>query len=501
MVRPALLRSTLLLAFSLAACQDQPPATPTPTPQEIAAGLRPAIQLEGEAPATYTLQERMAEYGVPGVSVALLDGGEVVWAQGWGVADTETGRPVGPTTLFQAASISKPVAALTAMTLVEEGAVELDGPVNEFMISWRVPDNEFTADSVVTLRGLLSHTAGLTVWGFPGYRKDQPFGPDQPLASNAQVLDGLGNTDMVRVYKVPGISWQYSGGGYTVMEQMVEDVTGLPFHEAARERVLDPAGMTLSTYAQPLPEDRWDEASRAHRGDGSEIPGEWHNYPEQAAAGLWTTPGELLTLSAHLLDILDGEVSDGVVTRETLEEMLTPHRGGEEGFNPYGLGFGIGEEADDTTFGHGGSNAGFRSQWVVYRGRQEGAVVMTNGDRGGALSAEILRSISSAFGWPGYQPEVRAARRPGAEELAAYEGSFQAPGGGLTVTITAGDGVLRVEVPGQGAFDLHADATQDDVFFDLDDGQEIHFERDESGAVVAALPGGQTRFTRVEGEG
>lgn len=495
--RGPVIASALLMAVALVACTasgDEPTAA---TPDDVAAGLLPAVVLEGEAPAPYTLQERMERYHVPGVSVAVMDDGEIVWARGWGVADEETGRPVGPTTLFQAASISKPVAALTAMTFVEDGTLALDVPVNDYLTSWRVPDNDFTADSAVTLRGLLTHTAGLTVWGFPGYRKDEPFG-DAPMATNEQVLDGLGNTDPVRVYKTPGISWQYSGGGYTVMEQMLEDVTGRSFPEVARERVLEPAGMRLSTYAQPLPENRWDEAARGYRADGSEVEGEWHTYPEQAAAGLWTTPTELLTLSAHLRRILLDPERDGLVSPSTLEAMFKPHREGEEGFNSYGLGFGIQREGDDITFGHGGANEGFRAQWVVYRDRGTGAVVMTNGDQGGALATEILRSLSAAYDWPGYKPEVRAARQPSLEELAEFVGLYALDGADLEVTVRAADGVLEFEVTGQGTFTLHAEARSSDEFFDAEDGQSIVFQRSEEGAVIALVAGGQARLTRVQ---
>lgn len=494
-LRPVIAGS-LLMAVAPVACTapgDEPTAA---TPDDVAAGLLPAVVLEGEAPAPYTLQERMERYHVPGVSVAVMDDGRIVWARGWGVADRETGRPVEPTTLFQAASISKPVAALAAMTFVEEGRVALDAPVNDYMTSWRVPDNEFTTDSVVTLRGLLSHTAGLTVWGFPGYRKDEPFG-DAPIASNVEVLDGLGNTPAVRVYKEPGISWQYSGGGYTVMEQMLEDLSGLPFDEVVRQRVLDPAGLRISTYAQPLPESRWDEAARGYRADGTEVEGEWHNYPEQAAAGLWTTPAELLTLSSHLRAVLADPATDGVVSAETLAEMFAPHREGEEGFNSYGLGFGIGREGDDITFGHGGSNEGFKAQWVVYRDRGDGAAVMTNGDQGSALAAEILRSISRAYEWPGYKPAIRTARFPSAEELADFQGRYVMEGGEIEARVRAAEGTLEVDVPGQGTFTLHADAEAPDSFFDLEDGQSIVFERDGKGEVVALVAGGQTRLQRV----
>jgi CubicO group peptidase (beta-lactamase class C family) len=508
---PLALRLALVVGlplWALAACaprgDDAPGADaggePPVTPEMVAAGLRPAVQLEGEPPTMYALAERMAHHNVPGVSVAVLDGGEIAWAQGWGTADMETGAPVTPTTLFQAASISKPVTALAAMSLVDEGLVGLDDPVNDHLTNWQVPDNEFTTDSVVTLRRLLTHTAGLTVSGFPGYRKDEPFKPGRPLATNVDVLDGLGNTDEVRVYRTPGIGWQYSGGGYTVMEELVENVTGRAFHEVMRDRVLTPAGMALSTFEQPLPEARWGEASRGHRGDGAEVEGEWHSYPEQAAAGLWTTPSELLTLSAHLLAILESEAADGVVRRETLETMFTPHRADEEGFQSYGLGFGIGGELDEpgtVTFGHGGSNEGFRAQWTVYRHRGQGAVVMTNGAGGGSLAGEILRSLSEAYGWSGFKAEVRARRLLAPDELADYQGSYELEGQSqFVVAVRAGEGVLLMDVPGQGTYTVHAVSDTVDAFFDASDGQSVAFERDEGGGVAALVLQGQARLVR-----
>jgi len=492
--------SLSLLALVLAACAPAEAPDPGPTPEEIAAGLRPAVQFEGEAPLTFSLEERMAHYDVPGVSVAVLDGGEIAWARGWGVADTESGAEVTPATLFQAASISKPVAALAALSLVEEGALSLDAPVNDVLTSWKVPDNEFTADSAVTLRGLLTHSAGTTVWGFPGYRKDQPFSGERAVAENVQVLEGEGNTPAVRVYKVPGTSWQYSGGGYTVMEQVVEDVTGLPFEEAARLRVLDPAGMSHSTYQQPLPEARWPEAARGHRGDGAEVEGEWHTYPEQAAAGLWTTPSDLLTLSAHLLRILGGQETGGVVSQATLQAMLSPNHPGDSAFSNWGLGFGLQGEGDAARFGHGGSNEGFRAQWTVLGSRGQGAVVMTNGDRGGALATEILRSVAAAYGWPGddFAPRVRARRVLGPEALAAYEGSYAMESRPeRVITVRAGGGHLVVTVPGQGDFALHAAAEAEDEFFDPEDASVLRFVRDADGRVTAATNATGSRFVRT----
>ncbi|HSM06831.1 MAG TPA: serine hydrolase domain-containing protein [Longimicrobiales bacterium] len=488
------------LLVGLSACRDAPqPEEPGPGADAVAANLMPAVQIEGQPEVLWDLEERMDHHRVPAVSVAVLQGGEVLWSRAWGLADVEARTPATPETLFQAASMSKPVAALVALTLVEEGRVELDAPANRFLTRWRLPDNEFTADSAVTLRGLMTHSAGTTVWGFPGYRKDRAFGPDQPLPSNAQVLDGLGNTEEVRVFKVPGTSMRYSGGGYTIMEQVVEDATGMPFEEAARERVLGPAGMERSTYAQPLPEDRWPEAARGYRGNGDEVPGEWHSYPEQAAAGLWTTPTELAELSVRLLDILEGD-STGFVSPATLEAAMTPNHPGDPAFQNWGLGFGLNGAGDSIRFGHGGANEGFRSQWVVYRDTGDGAVIMTNGDRGSALIGEILRSLAHVYGWRDFAPVARATRPLVPEEAAAYAGEYVAESdSNLVVTIRAEDGGLRVVLDGQEPVTLRPAADTVDAFFDPGDGTVIRFERDAAGAVVAASQGNGSRIVRREG--
>ena len=462
----------------------------------IEGALLPALLVEGVELSGYTLAERMESYNVPGVSAAVIENGRIVWAKAWGTADLETAAPATTETLFQAASISKPVAALVALSLVEDGRLELDGPANHYLTSWTIPDNEFTADSAVTLRGILTHSAGLTVWGFPGYRKDEPFNDEQALATNAQVLEGEGNTDPVRVYKVPGTSGQYSGGGYTVMEQMLEDVTGGPFHTIAASRVLQPAGMTRSTYEQPLPEARWVEAARGYRGDGTEVEGEWHTYPEQAAAGLWTTPTDLATLSVHLLRILDGTVADGVITRDMLVRMLTPNHDGEEGFDDRGLGFGLSDVDGQHAFGHGGANEGFRASWRVFPDLGAGYAIMTNGDRGGALAGELARAIAAQRGWPVHKVETRARVRPEAVEIAALVGTYEVEGvDGLILEFRPGeDDTLEVVVPGRGSSVWYATSVDD--WFDPSDGQELTVEHDGDGNVTGALIDGTRRLVR-----
>lgn len=247
------------------------------------------MRVAGRQYAPATIAERLHEYGVPAVSIAVIDGGSVAWARAYGTADMASGRAASTATLFQAASMSKPVASTAALQLVQEGVLALDAPVNKTLRSWRIPENAFTTGHAVTLRHLLSHTSGLTVSGFPGYTAGEP------IPTVTQILDGAppANTPPVRVNTTPGSQLKYSGGGMTVMQLLLTDVTGKDFPALMRERVLGPIGMHSSTWEQPLSDDRGRDAAAGHETNGAPVAGKYHVYPELAAAGLWTTPTDL----------------------------------------------------------------------------------------------------------------------------------------------------------------------------------------------------------------
>ena len=333
-----------------------------------------------------TLTARMKHYKVPGVSLAVITGGRLEWARGYGTTSAIKGAPVAPDTIFQAASISKPVAAMMAMRLVEQGKLDLDEDVNLKLRSWRVPENEYTKEEKVTLRRLLSHTAGLTVHGFPGYGSASA----NALPSLIDILDGRKpvNTDPIRVEAVPGTRWSYSGGGYEVMQQLLLDVTGKPFHELAKELVLRPLGMKSSTYEQPLPPARAARAATGHHKNGEPVPGRWHTYPEMAAAGLWTTPTDLAKV------LLEMQKGGELLQRSSVRLMLTRVLG------EYGLGFTLRRREASNVFGHGGSNDGFKCMMIAFVDGDSGVVIMTNGDLGQALASELTRAIATEYNWP-----------------------------------------------------------------------------------------------------
>ncbi len=416
--------------------------------QRVENGLQRAVTIRGTPVQRMNIAERMSHYNVPGVSIAVVHDGKLEWARGYGKADVESGKPVTTETAFQAASTSKPVAAMTALRLVEQGKLSLDEDVNVKLRSWKVPESEFTKTEKVTLRRLLSHNAGLTVHGFPGYAQGAP------VPTLVQLLDGAppANTKPVRVDKAPGSGFRYSGGGYEVMQLLLEDVTGKPFDQLARELVLDPLQMQRSAYEQPLGEARSRDAASGYRGDGKPLAGHWHTYPEKTAAGLWTTPSDLAKI------ILEIQKPGKVLRQETVNAMLTRSPG------DYGLGIGLHWTAGRLGFAHGGANEGYRCMLFAYREPGEGAVVMTNGDSGSRVANEILAAIAVEYGWPDYLPVEKKVVPVDPAKLQSYVGNYRFPNG-TVVQIRVKDGRLTSSLGGEGVALL---AEAPDSFFDVD---------------------------------
>ncbi len=349
-------------------------------------GLIPAVIVKGEP--AWNILDRMRHYRVPGVSVAVIDSFRVAWIKAYGVKDAESNEPVTTRTLFQAASISKTLNATAIMAEVQKGKLSLDVDVNQYLSSWKLPCDSPYAGATVTLANLLSHTGGTTVHGFPGYV------PGAPLPTIQQVLNGEppANTAPVVVYTEPGKRFSYSGGGTTITQLVLTELEKKPYPEILKVLVLDAAGMTSSTFAQPLPESRLAEAASAHGSDGTPIQGKFHVYPEMAAAGLWTTPEDLARFAIEHELSLQGK-SNRILTRESEQKMLTPHI--SEG---YGLGFGIEKRGEAEYFEHSGGNAGFSCFLIAHKTNGYGSVVMINANAY-SLIPEIIRSIAREYNW------------------------------------------------------------------------------------------------------
>ena len=437
-----------------------------------------------------TLEELMARFNVPGVSLAVIHDFEIHWAKGYGVADVVTDQPVDTATLFQAASISKPVAAMGVLKAVQDDVFGLDDDINDILTSWQLEVGEFTRERPVTPRSLTSHTSGLgDGFGFPGYD------PGGAIPTVIQILDGEppSNTRPLFMERPPFSLTEYSGGGATLMQQALADARGRPFEQVLRDDVLAPIGMADSTFEQPLPSDRDRNAARAHDGEGRSRGPKWHVYPEMAAAGLWTTAGDLARFAIEVQKSALGE-SNKVLSRAMVQEMLTP-----VGVGDYAVGFSLQKMGQGWYFSHGGSNWGFQSTLLAHKLHGYGLAIMTNADRGGAVMQELSQRIQRAYEWDSLAPPAPRGYDPppdyetielSPDVLDDYVGDYQL-NEQVTLAITREDDTLMAAPTGQPSAQLFA--VERDHFFLRVAPVEVLFTRDGDGEVVSltVVQGGQ----------
>jgi CubicO group peptidase (beta-lactamase class C family) len=447
-------------------------------------GLLLPFIVKGEPNMAMKLVNRMRFYKIPGVSVGVINNGKIEWAHGYGVQETGKNKSITPETLFQAASISKPIVAMAMLRLVQENKLKLDEDVNKKLISWKVPENDFTKEQKVTLRGLLSHSASLTVSGFRGYAVDEQ------VPSLFQILDGAtpANSIPIRVDSTPNKDFRYAGGGYVVVQKLAEDATKKPFPSFMQEAVLKKLNMIRSTYQQPLPKKLRASAAAGHKSDGEKIKGNWHTYPEMAAAGLWTTPSDLARFAIEIQKSKSGK-SNRVLSVEMVNEMLTPQIGG------WGLGLELRGKNKSARFAHAGGNEGYRCLMVAYTDSGQGAVVMTNSVNGTNFTEEIMRSIAKEYGWFEYLPKEKVIVSVEPKIYDIYAGQYQiAPN--FILTITNEKGKLMSQATGQPKSELFAESETD--FFLKESETEIKFVKNTQGKVTGLVSRERERDTPAQ---
>ncbi len=466
-----LLCGTLLSGIS--ACSKKSP-DPTPQQEAMEQGLLPSMTIEGRPPVTMSLEGRMKDYKVPGLSIALIDNNSLEWAQGYGFRENGATEPVTTETLFQAASISKLVTALTVLSLIEEGKLQLDADVNSWLKSWRIPENEFTQEHAVTLRQLLSHSAGVTVAEFPGYT------PDQTLPTLAQILDGgpPANTPPVEVIQTPGTQWAYSGGGYVIIQQILEDLSGKAFPEFVKTRIFDKLQLQFSSFSLPLPQSLAATAASGHYGNGLVLKGKWRRYPETAAAGLWSTPSDLARLIEEIQQAAAGK-SSTIISATLSKSLFTPQIGNSAFVGP------INGMGDARWFSSGGSTMGYRSFMVFFPERGQGAIVMSNSDNGHYLAMEIMRGIARIYDWPDFHPQEKSTVSVDPETLAAYVGLYEVLGSpGMLLRVNVDNKQLTLDLSNESLV-MHPET--ESQFFETISGIILRFTRNAEGEVEELL--------------
>jgi len=481
--------------FIFTACTSEKQNSLDAEIEDIENNLVTTVQIDGILPTKYTLSERMDHYNVPGLSIAVIKGEALHWAKGYGIANTIDNKIVAvtPNTLFQAGSISKPIAALSVLKLAEEGELDLNENVNTYLKNWKIPDSDYTDEQKVTLRKILSHTSGLTGHGFPGYAVDQP------LPTLIQVLNGEGNTPPVILDTIPGSIWRYSGGGYTLMEKVVEDVSGMNFETVMDDNILQPLTMTNSTFEQPLPEDLEASASIAYNRRGEAIDGLWHNYSEKAAAGLWTTPTDLTKYCIEVQEILAGK-ENGILSKETIELMLTKE------MVSWGMGPALKWAGDSLIFYHGGKNEGFTNEMLAFAYKGDGVIIMTNADKGRPLINEILQSLSTYYDWGITESTILDHYKSDPDQLKKLSGIYKYNGefgpvpdieGDFLVEVLLKNGKLRM-IDTNGYFNWTLAQTEELEFTEMDGGMEVTFKNDNENNINSLVTYYGFHFDKVE---
>jgi CubicO group peptidase (beta-lactamase class C family) len=429
----------------------------------IESRLVPRIVLRDRPEPPRTVGERMAHYRVPAVSLAFFDDQRILWTRQHGLLQAGGTRGIDASTLFQASSVTKMATAMAILRLVREGRLDLDGDVAPRLRAWRLPDTPFTAREKVTVRRLLSHSAGVTVHGFAGY------GPREPLPVPVQVLSGSSpaNNPPVTVDTVPGSAWRYSGGGYVLLQQLVEDATGEAFVDILQDALLTPAGMTCSRLVQPLPSALWENAARGHAADGAPLPGGAMTFPELAPAGLWSTPSDMARMAIALNAEHSGR-ADRLMGQALARQMLTIQSG------DWGRGVDLTALPGELSFSHVGTNPGYQAYLIYAPGRRQGLALMTNGASQSGFFLEIVMAVAREYGWPGFTQTVRDTIAPPPATLDGYAGTWLADGAPpFTVLSEAGRLYVQGGPFGPDRVELHAESLT--RFFILSNGFTFDF--------------------------
>ncbi len=397
------------------------------------------VRIDGDP--NHTLKERMNFYHVNGVSIAIIKDYKIEWARGYGWADSVEQRRVTTGTLFQAGSISKSLNGVGVLKMVQDKRLNLYADVNDYLMTWKFPYDSLSESKYslskskkVTLANLLSHTAGLNVHGFPGYERGDS------IPSLIQVLEGKkpANTSAVRSAFEPGLKFQYSGGGTTISQLILQDITRKPYDLFMWENVLKPMGMKNSFYTQPPSEEKQKLLASGYYNDGKEIKGKYHIYPEQAAAGLWTNPTDLAYYTIETQLALQGK-SNKVLSQEMTKLRLTPYID-----NSAALGVFIIKKGEQTYFQHTGVDEGFVSQYYGSMEGGNGVVVMAN-TYNTAILDEIINSVATVYEWKGFYNPVQ---RP--KIITVPQANTFPPDGNVGVgTTTPG---YKLDVNGTGNF-------------------------------------------------
>jgi CubicO group peptidase (beta-lactamase class C family) len=422
---------------------------------EVERGLTPNtnILFADSALQQYSIEERMKYYGIPSVSITVIHNGKVDWAKAYGLANIAEKRAADENTLYQAASISKTVNAALILKLVQNGKLSLDEDIRSYLKTWTFPDNELSKNRPVTLRALLSHTAGINVHGFKGYTNEEQ------LPTINQVLDGKSpaNSEAIKSIYAPGTKEEYSGGGIVITEKVIQDHVGYDYPALMNSLVLKPLQMSHSTFSQ-LSKAQSVNVADAYDSNMNAVPGKYYRYPEQSPDGLWTTAADYAKFIIAIQESL--RQKQGAFLKPAMAKaMITPV------LEDAGLGLFIVDKTGEKYFYHEGANVGYRSLYYSDLATGEGIVILINSDNRQIMD-EIANSVAITYGWKNfYAPELRKLAVITTAQAGQLAGEYQSENPPVTLRVRINNGQPELNTHSGDAGFERMYCTGPDTFF------------------------------------
>ncbi|MBZ9610449.1 serine hydrolase domain-containing protein [Rheinheimera maricola] len=440
--------------------------------------LRGPVKFGAQPVSTYTVQQRLAYHKVPGVSFALIQNRELAWASGYGTVAAASDQVVTVDTVFQAASIAKPVTAFAVMRMQQQGLLDINASIDTYLTSLTLAKGKQAPEAAVSFKNLLDHSSGLTAGGYQGYEQGVA------IPSDLQTFNGEvpANTKAASVETTPGTTVSYSGAGYTLAEIALTDTFKQPFEQLMASWLLSPLGMTNSSFALDYPQQGGVLVALGHDRSGKTLTGGWRRHPEQAAAGLWSTPSDLARFAIETTRAYQGQSK--FLSQAAVREMLTPIMPEQDLSAQFGgqpaMTFIVAGAGKQFLFQHGGGTLGYRCFMIMYPETGDGAVFMTNSDAGYGIGLEMLRAASFVYNWPDFKGKALQKRQVDRQQQTVFLGEYPfADWQAEIIQVVEADGIA-VKFPNGDIYPLtavqgeHADVNQQRYVHE-DTGVEVSF--------------------------
>lgn len=354
---------------------------------ELENGIRGQVKFLEEPESYSSIIDKMVEYKIPALSLAVINQGKIEWADIYQNRNFFEQQNLDSTSIFQAASLSKPVTFLAALRMHSAGEIDLDENIQDYLKDFVLPQGKQSADSPITFRNIFSHTSGIRPGGYQGYNRNEIMPTDLDILQGNMGV----NTPAIEVITPPNETLAYSGGAYTLAELALQDFFNDEFSNIMEKWILEPAGMNLSEFTQPFPASDSSRVAKAYTYSGDAVEGGWRNHPEQAAAGLWSNATDM---AKFLIEVYNAFQGRGAIFSQSDIKSIVSHERDEHVY-----GFIVKRIEDDISITHYGGNIGYRTGMTISLTSGNGLVYLTNSDNGGVLGNELLLSASQIYGW------------------------------------------------------------------------------------------------------